>query len=310
VAAGLSWPGTPLLFTPWPGEPIPLLRDPASGKAGHPVQIVTDDPPWWDAFARTYPDSTWFRWAYVPRSYESVVNENLYAYSLAFRELVSPPPSRSEEFHSAPGADPYRYTNQPGVMLTFPIGRLFTVDRPELLEEYRSGAGLTVIRHFPLNEDNPEDHGQKGPFGGEVGYTCVDVDRAGALALLQEARAVANGDPVNIGYLCGSGYSTGFPGYVRRFNQAWLAVPALPSVRLKEASTEPEVIVRRVHAGNHGDYFIVVNTSMRSKRQVELRLPVKGRLRDLVEDCEVPGSLFRTSFYSGELRSYHAAGSN
>ena len=47
-----------------------VLRDPASGQNGHPVQIVTDDPEWWDALARNQPDASWFRWALVPTAFD------------------------------------------------------------------------------------------------------------------------------------------------------------------------------------------------------------------------------------------------
>ncbi len=44
LAEGLGDSGVRILFTPWTSEQIPMLRDPASGKNGHPVQIVTDEP--------------------------------------------------------------------------------------------------------------------------------------------------------------------------------------------------------------------------------------------------------------------------
>lgn len=303
LARGLNQPGVALLFTPWPGEPVPLLRDPNSGTAGHPIQIATDDPNWWDAFARSQPGSSWFRWAYVPTPFEQVLSRNLYGYSLEFRETISPPPWRSEDYHAAPNADPARYAAVAGVSLTFPIGRLFTVARGDLLETYRGGAGLALIRHSTLNEDNPADASYTGPFGGGVGYACVDVDRAGPLVRLQEARAVANGDPVNLGYLCGSIFSTGFPGAVSRFNQAYLSLPALRSRRLGDACGDPEVVVRQMDTPASGSWFAVVNTSMHEKRAVEVRLP-GGKLIDLLERKQVADRPLRLDLYPGELRSY------
>jgi len=135
-------------------------------------------------------------------------------------------------------------------MLTFPIGRLFTVARADLMDRYRTGAGLTVVRHYTLNED---DHDRaKGPsnlpFDGQVGYISVDTDRAGPCVRLLEARAVAQADPTNLGYLCASSFSTGSPGHVRRFNQAFLSVPALPSAILKGASSDRSGGARDPHA--------------------------------------------------------------
>lgn len=289
-----------VLFTAWPSEPVPLLRDPGTGQAGHPVQITTSDPEWWAAFARQQ-EGTWFRWAYAPMSYEDVINNDLYSKSLEFRERISPLPWRTEDFHAAPGADPSRYRDIPGVALTYPIGRLFTVARSDQLERFRAKSGLTVIHHFPLNEDNPKDKGFQGPFDGNAGYTCVDVDRAGGMVRLMEARAVAHGDPVNIGYLMASAFSSGFPGYVRQFNRAYLAVPALPSE--VAPGPDPNVVVRRLRTPADGMYFYIVNTSMQHK-SVEINMPA-GNLKDLITDTETTQRPLRLDLYPGELRSYH-----
>ena len=245
-----------------------MLRDPASGKNGHPVQMVTDDPQWWESLARKQPDTSWFRWALVPTSFDKVVRDNTYALSLGFRERISPLPDRTESFHSAPAADPAEYRESRRVMLTYPIGRLFTVARSELMESYRTAAGLTVVCHYTLNED---DHDRaKGPsnlpFDGQVGYIAVDTDRAGPFVRLLEARAIAAADPTNLGYLCASSFSTGSPGYVRSFNQAFLSVPALPSTILNGASSDREVVVRQIPTPHQGTYFLVVNTSMRPRK--------------------------------------------
>lgn len=117
----------------------------------------------------------------MPTPFERAFSGDYYRKSIERREPVSSEPWRSEPYHSAPVADPARYRDAAGVMLTFPVGRLFTVARPELLEEYRSPAGLTVLRHYTLNEDNHDASNGRSdvPFDGQVGYVAVDVDRAG-----------------------------------------------------------------------------------------------------------------------------------
>ena len=283
-----------------------MLRDPASGQNGHPVQIVTDDPAWWESLARKQPEASWFRWALVPTAFDKVIRDNSYSQSLGFRERISPPPDRTELFHSAPAADPPRYRDGPRLMLTYPIGRLFTVARADLMDRYRTGAGLTVVRHYTLNED---DHDRaKGPsnlpFDGQVGYVAVDTDRAGPFVRLLEARAVAQADPTNLGYLCASSFSTGSPEYVRRFNQAFLSVPALPSSILKDASSDPEVVVREIPTPHHGTYYLVINTSMRAAKSLTLHLPARGTVRDLVEHCDLERTTLQRDMDPGELRSY------
>jgi hypothetical protein len=293
-----------LLFTPWTTEQIPMLRDPGTGKNGHPAQVTTDDPAWWDAYAKK--QTGWFRWALVPTAWDQAVGGSYYRWSLEFGEPISVAPHREEHFHSAPNADPANYRDAAGVMLTFPIGRLFTVASAELMDSYRTCAGLTAVRHYTLNEDSHDRAKPPAntPFDGQMGYISVDADRAGAHVRLLEARAVANGDPRNLGYLCGSSFSTGFPGQVRRFNQAFVSVPALPSTVVKTASTDPEVIVREIRTPKHGTYYFVVNTSMQSKSGVSVTLPAKGKTRDLLLHRDLENATLRLDMDSAELRSY------
>ncbi|MGQ9737133.1 MAG: hypothetical protein ACUVR7_13630 [Armatimonadota bacterium] len=61
-----------------------------------------------------------------------------------------------------------------------------------------------------------------------------------------ELRAMAYDDPFYLGYLVGNTHYRGFPEYVRRFNAAFLALPALPSQRLNDACAAPEVVVRLI----------------------------------------------------------------
>ncbi len=105
--------------------------------------------------------------------------------------------------------------------------------------------------------------------------------------MLAEALAVANGDPRFIGYLSGNAYNRGFPEYVRDFNTAFLALPALPTRRLTDASTDPEVVVRMTDSTTNGTWLAVVNTGLASKENVVLKLPVTGAMTDAVTGTPV-----------------------
>ena len=174
------------------------------------------------------------------------------------------------------------------------------------MDRYRNGAGLTAIRHYTLNED---DHDRRQgasnlPFDGQVGYVAVDCDRAGPYVRLLEARAVAAADPTHLGYLCASSFSTGFPGHVRRFNQAFLAVPALPSTIVKGASSDPDVVVREIRTSGEGIYYFVVNVSMVPKEHVTVHLPEPGHARDLVAHRDLPDTSMQLDLDPAELRSF------
>jgi hypothetical protein len=102
-----------------------------------------------------------------------------------------------------------------------------------------------------------------------------------------EAVAMANGDPTMIGYLVGSNFGRGFPQYVRDFNANFLALPALPSVRVDGASSDKDVVVRTITTEKHGTYVAVVNTAATAKSGVAVDLKTAGRLRALAEGAQV-----------------------
>jgi hypothetical protein len=188
-------------------------------------------------------------------------------------------------------------------MMSFPAGRLFTVDRSDLLNEYRCASGLTVVRHFTLNEDDATGSAPS-PFDGQLGYLSIDCDRAGHHLMLQQARAVANGDPRNLGYLCASSFSTGDPEIMRRFNQAFLAVPALPSAVVAGAANNAAVVVRRITTTGQGTYFYVVNTSMSPVTGVTVTLTGTGTVKNLVTLANESGLTLNLNLDPAELRAY------
>ena len=140
------------------------------------------------------------------------------------------------------------------------------------------------------------------------GYFVSDTERAGPYCMLAEARAVANGDPRFIGYLMGNSYARGFPEYVRAFNAAFLALPALPSTVAKDASPDPEVVVRVIKTPKHGTYLAIVNTGFAEKKDVALTLPVTDKLSDAATGAALsaPNGKLVPSLYPGELRALHA----
>ena len=109
----------------------------------------------------------------------------------------------------------------------------------------------------------------------------ADVERAGPFCMQAEAVAMANGDPTMIGYLVGNNFARGFPLYVRDFNANFLALPALPSKRVDDASSDAAVVVRVIDAGKPGVYVSVVNTDCRERKQVRVKLPGSGGVTEL-----------------------------
>jgi regulation of enolase protein 1 (concanavalin A-like superfamily) len=289
-----------VLFTPWTGEPI-VVPHAVTQPYGY-IGVATDDTAWYTTYANTLPEG-WAKYHWMPKAYSQLVSENLYGYALSEQLPINHPNSyNAEAFHAAPTADPANYTTVNNVAMTYPMGRLFTLENAALLNSFRCNTGLTMIRHYPLNEDNAGTV-EPIPMGGLVGYSATESDMAGHHQMLQQARAVAQADPRNLGYLCASSFNTGFPEIMRRFNQAFLAVPALPSTRLTSASTNSNIVVRQITTTGFGTYYYVVNTSMNAETAT-VTLPSTGTVRELVKKTTLPSSTLSLTLDPAELRAY------
>ncbi len=182
-----------------------------------------------------------------------------------------------EWHHACPQADPQNYQDSDKVLFSYTFNRLYTVSNEDAFNIFRNKRGLAIVRHYPLNENEMNDG--KNDI---LGYFVSDVERAGPYCMAAEARAMAYGDPRYIGYLTGNSFSRGFPEYVRNFNRAFLALPALPSGMVEGASSDPEVIVRMIQTPKDGVYLAAVNTALTSKKSVRINLPGKGVVIDPV----------------------------
>jgi hypothetical protein len=179
-------------------------------------------------------------------------------------------------------------------LLTYTFNRLYTVSSPKAFDAFRTGDGLAIIRHHSLNENIMDD---------KIGYFACDVENAGPYSMLAEARAVAHGDPRFIGYLISNTLARGFPEYTREFNRAFLALPALPGKVLDNGSSDKEVVVRVIDAGNSGAYLAVVNTGLAPKKGVTINLPKEGSLINaaLQTPLQHQGGKLSLDFYPGQL---------
>ena len=108
--------------------------------------------------------------------------------------------------------------------------------------------------------------------------------------MTEEICAVASADPVALGVRMGS-VNRGFPEYARRFAAAYRALPALPSVVVKGAFPDADVVVRRI-ATKHGDYYALADRRLSlDDRAGTLRLPTErpvARVVDLTTGKELP----------------------
>ena len=260
--------------------------------AGWDKKLVTDDVAGWrklltaDVHKKT-----------VPTDYREVVEGRLYT-----KALLAPRPTWGtwEWQHSLPRADPRAYADVDGVMMTYSFNRAYTVADPEALGAFRTGSGLAMIRHYALNEHVLDKL---------TGYFVIDVERAGPYCMLAEARAMANGDPRHIGYLASNRFNRGFPAVVRRFNRAFLALPALPSAVAKDVCGDPDVVVRTIRTGQHGTYLAIVNTALTRKTDVTIRVPATGKVTDAATGApvETADRTLTLSFDPCELRAIHVA---
>ena len=240
---------------------IALLDNDASeggpGLAGR-GGLVTDDPATWEKL--------------LPGKAVDVRDPDILADHLYRKAITSPAGTWGEwEWqHACPASDPAHYAALTNVWISMAFHRLFTVDDPAAFDAFRNGNGTdTIIRHYGLNENMVEDAERKRL----IGYAIADFERAGRACMMAEVNAMANGDPVNLGYLMGSNFTRGFPGPVQEFNRNFLALPALPSERLVYACADADTVLRRIDAGEAGDYYALVHTGWNAKANVRVRFP-------------------------------------
>ncbi len=248
--------------------------------------LVTDDPTTWEGRMSNLPKKK----AVVPIG--SAVSDDLH-----FKALTTPVPTWGafEWQHASPWADPQNYQGSDrGALLTYTFNRLYSVSSPKAFDAFRTGDGLAIVRHHSLNENVMDD---------KIGYFACDAENAGPFSMLAEARAVAHGDPRFIGYLISNTLARGFPEYAREFNRAFLALPALPGKVLDNGSSDREVVVRSIDAGQSGTYLAVVNTGLTSKKGVSINLPKEGAVINaaLQAPLQHHGGKLTLDFYPGQL---------
>ncbi|RYZ98824.1 MAG: hypothetical protein EOO68_13310 [Moraxellaceae bacterium] len=225
---------------------------------------------------------------------------------------------QEEAMHATPPADPKNYQGKEGVAMTYEFGNaLYSVADVPLLNEYSGSAGQSLIHHYPLNEDEGSSFNDgscaniyamddQQPFDGKVGYISVSTERAGPFSTLAEARALANGNPINLGYLESSSMSRGFPAYVKRFNQALLSLPALPAIKMTGQTSDDEVVLKKI-ASSAGTYYAVINTAMTNKTGTVVDFGAgTAQVKDLLNNTDYTAQKLSFDLYPGEVRTFRA----
>ena len=298
-----------LLYTLDTSEPGISIGDSLAGE-GRPdswkykVNVVTDQVELWEEITKEEPYPGRF---IHPLSFHTAVEKDFHHRALL---MWTQNWGNWDNKHSTPPPDPARYKDEPGIMLTYTINKLYSVSNPAGFETFRAKDGLTVARHYALNE-----HDLNTQIGDEeqepTGYFVADVERAGPYCMALEARALALGDPVNIVYLYGNSIQRGFPYYARRFNQAFQSLPALPSILVKDASADADIVVREIKTENNGTWYVVINNSMISKTGVEVVFPdAKSGSKVLDAAVNTPATEVNAGkaalrMYPFEVRTFH-----
>ena len=259
--------------------------------------VVNDQPQAWADWLASVKEKD-FDWV-KSIAYDKVVKEGMY-----LKALLAKPGTwgKWEWQHAVPWADPQNYRAVDGVMLSYTFSRLYTVSSPQAFDAFRTPSGLAILRHYALNEN--EMHVDKDDL---LGYFVADVERAGPYCMMGEARAMAYGDPRFIGYLVGNSFARGFPEYARRFNAAFLSLPALPSEVVADGASDPEVVVRRIGTKEHGTWLAVVNTALATKHGITVKVPPADRVTDAStgEPFSPINDRLALSLYPGQLVALH-----
>lgn len=255
-----------VLYTGCPGEP-------GVGFGDWTGRLVTDAPGAW-ADVLQKPEHRVRDQALQTLTPLEVVRQGLYRKGLTAAGLNW---GDWEVHHAQPADDPETYRAADGVMLAHAFNRSYTVLDPATMDLYRTPSGLTLVRHYPLNENMLYDKKDQD----RLGYFVADMERSGPACMMSEALAMAYGNPTQIGYLTGGNFGRGFPAYVQDFNANFLALPALPARRLEGAASDPRAAVQAMDAGEKGTYLAVVNTAPTALTDVRVKLPGPGPVRAL-----------------------------
>ena len=274
----------------------------AESGAGFPSwdkRIVTDDPGYWQPILNQ-PQHILDQRKITPAPLQAVTRNDMY-----LEALLAPPLTwgKWEVHHADPPADPQRGPKTEGVLFTHAFNRAYTVASSKTFDSFRGPSGMAIVRHYTLNEDMMFDKNDKP----KLGYFVADIERAGPYCMLAEAWAMAHGNPTHIGYLAGNNFSRGFPKYVRRFNSAFLSLPALPSTIVEDACSDEKIVVREIKTEGKGTWFALVNTGLDS-RTVDIKLAITGKVTDAVSQKPIMGTnrSFKASFYPCELKAWRA----
>lgn len=181
--------------------------------------------------------------------------------------------------HADPYNDPANYASLEGAMLTYTFNKPYTLAEDALVNEFKTQSGTAMIRHHALNE-NVLDDPATTPVEEPLGYFVADMERTGAYCMMGEAVAFAKGDARYIGYLAANTFSPGFPEYRRAFNQAFLALPAVPGTIRGGASSNSNVVARDYPTDGYGTYMGIVNTSTANQNTVTVTFPYRAQVTD------------------------------
>ena len=245
--------------------------------------MCTDDAAGWTAaFAKTEAKTPKF---FTP---EEALAGHLY---LRSREEPAATWGDWEWQHACPADRPSSFPKAKRTGLAMPVNRLYSVNDPDAFAAYANADGVqTVVRHYSLNElmQMRWRDGKEEPL---LGYAMTDMEHAGRASMMIEVMAMANGDPVNLGYFIGSCFARGFPEPVREFNQNFMALPALPSRVVKNACDDPNVVLREIDCTKWGlgRYYALVHTGASASSAVRVKIPGGAREVTMLASGRVRG---------------------
>lgn len=308
-------------FSAYADEPVPRAYSPNPTETSNPLNLISDDAAWWSSYANglsSTGDNGWFKWQWGATSTSTSVTDRIHRNGLNLfkRPYNAWAANWTEMGHSMPPADPSRYATDDGVAMGMPFGNgLYSVNDAALLGEFSNAAGATLVHHYPLNEDDGngfEDNScttrrtvnTSDAFNALFGYLSVAVEREGAFSMLAEARALANGNPINIGYLESSSMSRGFPAYVRRFNQTLLSLPAIPLSTVSGMTSNNQITIRKTASTANGTYYAVINPSLQKQTLVQVTFPSASSVKDLISQTTYGSPKLLMDLYPGEVRTF------
>jgi CHU domain-containing protein len=209
------------------------------------------------------------------------------------------------------GTNPELYREDNDFIYFCPVFYRYQASNKAYQNFFRTGAGVGICINVLGLESMTR---RRNPKRNNMVWKIV---HGGAFSMTEEVLSMVASDPVVIYYPRWFVYENPFPKYVRRFNKAYTALPAIKPVIIDDALNvaDSKVVVKK-YPTQFGNYLAVINAGYTPKEiELLIDIPANGvkNIYDFVAEKNIPFSYLkkenklkiRINIDTMQLKSYH-----